>query len=73
MGFVRRAALRRDPQRGAGRPASGPDRTVRVDARKATKAEAGYLWPKLVAVNAEYAAYRARTSREIAVVILEPS
>jgi hypothetical protein len=44
-----------------------------VQARAATAEEAARLWPHLDAANPEYAAYRAKTAREISVVILEPS
>jgi deazaflavin-dependent oxidoreductase (nitroreductase family) len=48
---------------------SGPQ-AVRV--RAASPAEAERLWPRLDSRNPEYAAYRAKTTREIPVVILEP-
>lgn len=47
-------------------------RTVPVRARRATTGEAARLWPRLIAANSDYAAYRARTTREIPMVILEP-
>jgi F420H(2)-dependent quinone reductase len=30
------------------------------------------LWPRLDAANREYATYRAKTTREIPIVVLEP-
>jgi F420H(2)-dependent quinone reductase len=42
-----------------------------VLARLASADEEARLWPRLVAANPEYAAYRERTSRPISVVILE--
>ncbi|HET9344942.1 MAG TPA: nitroreductase/quinone reductase family protein [Candidatus Limnocylindrales bacterium] len=47
-------------------------RQIPVRARPATPAEADRLWPRLDAAYPEYARYRARRSRPIAVVILEP-
>jgi deazaflavin-dependent oxidoreductase (nitroreductase family) len=47
-------------------------RRLPVRARAATAEEAARLWPRLVAANPEYAAYRARATREIPIVILEP-
>jgi F420H(2)-dependent quinone reductase len=47
-------------------------RRVPVRAREATADESAWLWPRLDAGNAEYAAYRAKTTRPIPVVILEP-
>lgn len=43
-----------------------------VRAREATAEEAARLWPRLVAANPDYASYRAKVSRPIPVVILEP-
>ena len=58
---------------------SRPEATVRVGAqthavraRRASPEEAGLLWPQLEASYTSYAAYRTRTSRDIAVVLLEP-
>jgi deazaflavin-dependent oxidoreductase (nitroreductase family) len=45
----------------------------RMSARVATPAERERLWPRLVALYPPYAKYQERTSREIPVVILEPS
>jgi F420H(2)-dependent quinone reductase len=45
---------------------------VPVRAREATPEEAARLWPQLDAANPEYIAYRAKTTRTIPVVILEP-
>jgi deazaflavin-dependent oxidoreductase (nitroreductase family) len=47
-------------------------RRTPVHARAGSAEEALRLWPRLDAANPEYAAYRAKTSREIPVVILEP-
>lgn len=56
-----------------------PDTTARtgqqtgeVHARRATADERTGLWPRLVALYPEYAAYRARTTRQVPVAILEP-
>jgi deazaflavin-dependent oxidoreductase (nitroreductase family) len=43
-----------------------------VHARRASPAEAGPLYERFVAALPQYDDYRKRTSREIAVVILEP-
>ena len=43
-----------------------------VRARIATTEETDRLWPRLDAGNPDYAAYRAKADRPIAVVILEP-
>jgi deazaflavin-dependent oxidoreductase (nitroreductase family) len=48
----------------------GQRRAVR--ARPATAEETARLWPRLVAANPDYAAYRATARRPIPVVILEP-
>jgi deazaflavin-dependent oxidoreductase (nitroreductase family) len=48
----------------------GQRRSVR--ARPATAEETARLWPRLVAANPDYAAYRATARRPIPVVILEP-
>lgn len=40
-------------------------------ARVATAHERAELWPKIVAAHRNYAAYQARTSREIPLVVLE--
>jgi deazaflavin-dependent oxidoreductase (nitroreductase family) len=45
----------------------------RVIARQATPEEKAVLWPKLVAMYGDYAAYQQRTTREIPVVILSPA
>lgn len=47
-------------------------RRLPVRARAATPEEATGLWPRLDAGYGEYAAYRARTTRPIPIVILEP-
>ena len=47
-------------------------RRLPVQARAATAEEAIRLWPRLDASYREYAAYRRKATREIAVVILEP-
>ena len=49
---------------------AGKRRPVR--AREATAEEAARLWPRLDAANPDFVAYRARVSRPIPVVILEP-
>ncbi|HVO54779.1 MAG TPA: nitroreductase family deazaflavin-dependent oxidoreductase [Solirubrobacterales bacterium] len=46
--------------------------TRRVRARVATAEEAERLWPKADAAYSGYREYRARTDREIPLVILEP-
>jgi len=43
-----------------------------VRAREASPPETARLWPRLIAANPDYAAYRARAGREIPIVILEP-
>ena len=48
------------------------DLRVRVRAREATGAEREELWERFVAVDDAYAEYAERTSRVIAVVVLEP-
>jgi deazaflavin-dependent oxidoreductase (nitroreductase family) len=45
---------------------------IAIRARAATPGEAARVWPRLDKANPEYAAYRAKTTREIPVVILEP-
>jgi deazaflavin-dependent oxidoreductase (nitroreductase family) len=45
-------------------------RTRRMTARRATPEERERLWPRVVAGYAGYAAYQAKTSREIPLVIL---
>ena len=48
-------------------------RTVhRIRAREATPEERERLWPRLVELYPDYAAYARKTSRPIPVVILEP-
>jgi deazaflavin-dependent oxidoreductase (nitroreductase family) len=44
----------------------------RMQARTASDAEKAELWPKLVAMYPDYAAYQARTARNIPVVVLTP-
>jgi len=61
--------LRDDPDVGVrlqGRP------TQRMRARVATMAERERLWPRVTADHRNYAAYQARTTREIPLVLLEP-
>lgn len=48
------------------------DLKARVRAREATGAEREELWARFVAVDDAYAEYARRTSRVIAVVVLEP-
>ena len=47
-------------------------RTIPVRARRASEDEAARLWPRLIGANPDYAAYRAGTTREIPIAILEP-
>jgi F420H(2)-dependent quinone reductase len=47
-------------------------RRLPVRARAATAEEAARLWPRLDAVNPDYALYRRKATREIPLVILEP-
>ncbi len=47
-------------------------RTSARRARTASPAERATLWPKLVALYADFASYQSWTAREIPVVILEP-
>jgi deazaflavin-dependent oxidoreductase (nitroreductase family) len=58
---------------------ANPDAEVEVDrrripvrAREATADESDELWPRLDAAYGEYAIYRAKATRPIPVVILEP-
>lgn len=47
--------------------------TVRpMRARTATPEEKRAYWPRIVALNADFAHYQARTTRDIPVVVLEP-
>jgi deazaflavin-dependent oxidoreductase (nitroreductase family) len=62
--------LRHDPKvwvAAAGRPAE------LMRARIATAQERDELWPRIVGVHRNYAAYQARTSRVIPLVLLEPA
>jgi deazaflavin-dependent oxidoreductase (nitroreductase family) len=59
--------------------AANPDVEVEIGrerramrARTASAGERAELWPRLVEMYPDYAAYQARTEREIPVVILEP-
>ena len=47
-------------------------RTIAVRARRATDEESARLWPRLIAANPDYAAYRAGTTRNIPIGILQP-
>ena len=47
-------------------------RVREMDARVADEAEREALWPRLVAMYADYDDYQARTDRRIPVVILDP-
>ena len=47
-------------------------RTIPVRARAASATESDALWPRLVAANPDFATYRAKVTRDIPVVILEP-
>jgi len=44
----------------------------RMRARTATPEEKRAYWPRIVALNADFAHYQARTTRDIPVVVLEP-
>ena len=44
----------------------------RMRARVATHEERDRLWPRVIADHKNYAGYQARTTREIALVLLEP-
>jgi deazaflavin-dependent oxidoreductase (nitroreductase family) len=59
-----------------GRPEAGVEIAGQLRAlrgREATAAELARLWPRLVAANPNYAAYRETARRPIPVVILEPT
>ena len=67
--------------RGGGRVVGRLSRDVEVEigsektkmrARRASDEEKAALWPKLVAMYADYDQYQARTDRNIPVVILSP-
>lgn len=47
-------------------------RTVPMTAHVADPAEKAELWPRIVADHANYAAYQAKTERDIPVIVLEP-
>lgn len=47
--------------------------TRRMRAKTADDAERAHYWPKLVALNADFDDYQARTERTIPVVILSPA
>ena len=42
-----------------------------VRARRATADEAGRLWPRFIAANPDFTAYREQANRDIALVVLE--
>jgi deazaflavin-dependent oxidoreductase (nitroreductase family) len=44
----------------------------RMRARVATAGECGAYWPRLIALNPDFVMYRARTTREIPIVVLTP-
>jgi deazaflavin-dependent oxidoreductase (nitroreductase family) len=44
---------------------------IAVAARRATADESDRLWPRFIAANSDFAAYRASADREIALVVLE--
>ena len=44
----------------------------RMRARVASHEERGRLWPRVIADHKNYAAYQAKTTREIPLVLLEP-
>ncbi|MGZ0213302.1 MAG: nitroreductase/quinone reductase family protein [Actinomycetales bacterium] len=46
-------------------------RTIPVHTHTASPAEKAELWPRIVAVNARYAEYQTKTTRDIPVVICE--
>lgn len=48
-------------------------RVREMDARVADEAERAALWPRLVAMYADYDEYQARTDRQIPVVVLDPA
>lgn len=48
-------------------------RTIAVDAREAKGDERARLWSRVVAVQPGYRVYESQTTREIPVVVLEPS
>ena len=48
-------------------------RSGRMHARTATPQEAERLWPQVTSRSPSYGRYRERTSREIPLVLLEPS
>lgn len=50
----------------------GPERR-RVRSRVASADELAALWPRLVAIYADYETYQSYTEREIPVVVLEPA
>lgn len=47
--------------------------TRRMRAKTADDAERAHYWPKLVALNGDFADYQARTARKIPVIILSPA
>lgn len=47
--------------------------TQRMRARVATPDERSLLWPRVIADHKNYARYQAKTTREIALVLLEPT
>jgi deazaflavin-dependent oxidoreductase (nitroreductase family) len=49
------------------------NRRMRARARQATEAERTALWPRMVAIYRGYAEYQAKTSRQIPLVILDPT
>src|SRR5688572_11308469 len=49
----------------------GPQ-AIPVRARRASAEEFEHLWPRLVKANPDYAAYQAKASRDIPVVVLSP-
>lgn len=51
----------------------GRDTARPMRARTASREECDRLWPSFVAMYRGYATYRARTTREIPIVILEPA
>jgi deazaflavin-dependent oxidoreductase (nitroreductase family) len=73
------AGMSKDPQWMAN-AAANPDVTVeigstkrRMRARRGTAEEKAHYWPKLCAMNSDYADYQSRTTRDIPILILDPA
>ena len=52
---------------------TAPGEVVGANARIATASERARMWPKITSVYANYGGYQKKTSREIPLVILEPT